>query len=68
MCVCVYPPVSLRTYTGVAVDGVDTLSTILTLVLGTVIKVLVTVVSSVAWSTLTPVDNTHTPISMVMGH
>lgn len=56
--VCVLPETILAD-TRVTVDGVHTLSPMLTLVLQTVIVVLLTVLPHVAWQTLTPTTHTH---------
>lgn len=47
-------PVSLRTDTGVSVDSVDALTSVLTLVFFTVIIVQLTVLTNITWSALTP--------------
>lgn len=56
--VCVLPETILAD-TRVTVDGVHTLSPMLTLVLQTVIVVLLTVLPHIAWQTLTPTTHTH---------
>lgn len=53
-------PVSLWTDAGVSVDGVNALTSVLTLVLLTVIIIQLTVLTYIAGSALTPKTQTHT--------
>lgn len=51
---CVFSPVSFWTDAGISVDGIDALTSVLTLVLFTVVKVHFTVLTHVARCALTP--------------
>lgn len=53
-------PVSLWTDAGVSVDGVNALTSVLTLVFFTVVIIQLTVLTYVAWSALTPKTHAHT--------